>query len=164
MIKVFMAEHSQAAVRDNPWHHFLRHIFQEIKVQAFQNLSMESNPNKRVLLVDDEEDFCEIVMRILHKSGYEVICAPTIQIATRVLSNYDPAIVLLDQNLPDGLGLNFLENNKTTLSDKQVIFITGSSSRAIIDKAISLGAFHFLTKPITSDALNKAISQAEKSN
>ncbi len=125
---------------------------------------MESNRNKRVLLIDDEEDFCEIVMRILHKSGYEVVCASSLHIANRELSDYDPAIVLLDQNLPDGQGLNFLENNKSMLSDKRVIFITGSSSRAIIDKAISLGAFHFLTKPLTATALNLAISQVEKSN
>ncbi|MDP4131996.1 MAG: response regulator [Bacteroidota bacterium] len=125
---------------------------------------MESSQNKRVLLVDDEEDFCEIVMRILHKSGYEVVCAPTLEIATRELQNYDPAIILLDQNLPDGLGLSFMEKNRGMLTDKQIIFITGNSSRTIIDKAISLGAFHFLTKPFTADALNRAISQAEKYN
>ena len=124
---------------------------------------MENNPHKKVLLVDDEEDFCEIVCRILYKEGYEVVCAPSLKIATEELTHYNPHIILLDHNLPDGFGISFLENNKEALNDKQVIFITANSSRALIEKAISLGAFHFLSKPFSSSTLSRAVSQAEQS-
>jgi DNA-binding NtrC family response regulator len=122
---------------------------------------MASQINKRVLLVDDEEDFCDLVTRILYKEGYEVRCTTTLESANLALKEYDPAIVLLDQELPDGRGLHFLEENQEILNHKQVIFITGHTSRTIIDQAISLGAFHFLSKPFSSSTLSRAVNQAE---
>src|ERR1700729_928201 len=111
--------------------------------------------NKTILLVDDELDFCFLISQTLRKQGFKVVSAHTLESAKTELAACDPTIILLDHNLPDGLGTEFLEKNKSLLERKYVIYITGDKSPELRSAATGLGIFDFLPKPFHPSALNK---------
>jgi DNA-binding response OmpR family regulator len=120
--------------------------------------------NKTVLVVDDEVDFCHMIRSVLGKQGFKVVLAHTLEFAKVQLTIHNPTIILLDHNMPDGLGTRFLQENKSALEHKHVIFITGDTSPAVKDEALKLGVFDFLPKPFHYSALNKVMYLAATFN
>ena len=59
---------------------------------------------KKVLIIDDETDFCLLLRAYLSRLKYEVYCSNTLAEGIEVAKKIDPAIIFLDNNLPDGLG------------------------------------------------------------
>lgn len=59
---------------------------------------------KRVLIVDDEVDLCMLIKNYLSKKNYEVHTAHTLSEGFRKLEAVSPDVLLLDNNLPDGMG------------------------------------------------------------
>ena len=113
--------------------------------------------NKTILLVDNETDFCDLIGNALDKQGFKVIVAHTLASAITQLKTYNPSIILLDQNLPDGLGIDFIGENKSTLENKNIILISANPSTELRETAMKLGVFDFLSKPLPPSALNKVV-------
>jgi DNA-binding response OmpR family regulator len=59
---------------------------------------------KKVLIIDDEVDFCFLLKTYLTKKNYDIVFANTLEQGMRMLTAERPDIVFLDNNLPDGLG------------------------------------------------------------
>ena len=59
---------------------------------------------KKILVIDDEVDFCFLLKTYLSKKNYEILLANTLEQGMRSLESETPDIVFLDNNLPDGLG------------------------------------------------------------
>ena len=64
---------------------------------------------KKVLIIDDEVDFCFLLKTYLTKKNYDIILANTLDQGMRLLMSENPDIVFLDNNLPDGLGWEKIE-------------------------------------------------------
>jgi two-component system OmpR family response regulator len=60
--------------------------------------------SKKVLIIDDELDFCLLMKQFLERKAYEVELAYTLEDGIRKLQSYKPDMVFLDNNLPDGAG------------------------------------------------------------
>ncbi|MET0637872.1 MAG: response regulator [Chitinophagaceae bacterium] len=58
----------------------------------------------KILIIDDEVDFCAIMKSYLQKTGYEVYLAYNIQDGLKLISEKSPDILFIDNNLPDGHG------------------------------------------------------------
>src|SRR5579864_4997718 len=80
-----------------------------------------------ILIIDDEKDLCELIRLILKDQDYKVVCAFSLKEGNRKWENLKPAVVLLDQNLPDGSGLGLVEHNPSLLSIGKVIMITADT-------------------------------------
>ncbi|MBV9986272.1 MAG: response regulator [Chitinophagaceae bacterium] len=65
---------------------------------------------KRVLIVDDEVDLCLLIKNYLSRKNYEVYTAHTLSDGFRKLETIVPDVLLLDNNLPDGMGWKEAEN------------------------------------------------------
>ncbi len=65
---------------------------------------------KRVLIVDDEVDLCMLIKNYLSKKNYEVRTAHTLSDGYQKLESFSPDSLLLDNNLPDGMGWKEAEN------------------------------------------------------
>jgi DNA-binding response OmpR family regulator len=65
---------------------------------------MEMHVKSKILIVDDEVDFCLLLKAYLVKKGYEVFVANTLDEGMDTIRRNQPDIVFLDNNLPDGLG------------------------------------------------------------
>ncbi|MFI5124261.1 MAG: response regulator [Chitinophagales bacterium] len=61
-------------------------------------------PDKRVLIIDDETDFCLLIKNYFVKKNYEVFVSHTLKDGMDCLEKINPDILFLDNNLPDGLG------------------------------------------------------------
>lgn len=107
----------------------------------------------RILLVDDDQDLCEILAIFLEDEGYKtkgVFSAAGLRSTFKV---YRPDIVLLDLVLPDGDGLDLLPEIKDTWPDCQVIVLTGHGSIENAVMATKKGAYQFVCKPFDSKTL-----------
>ncbi len=102
-----------------------------------------------VLIVDDEEGIRESLSGILEDEGYEVFTASSGEEALSAAKEHLPDIVFLDIWLPDIDGLEILPNLKGVDNTLPVIMISGHGNIEIAVKALKLGAYDFLEKPLS---------------
>ncbi|HET9952674.1 MAG TPA: sigma-54 dependent transcriptional regulator [Candidatus Eisenbacteria bacterium] len=114
----------------------------------------------RVLLVDDEESFRQIVGRELRRAGYHVDEAGTVEDARHSLAGQSYHVVLLDVRLPDGSGLDLLQDIKQSLPATQVVILTAFGTVREAIRAMKHGAFDFLSKPCKLGEIEAVIEKA----
>jgi DNA-binding NtrC family response regulator len=112
---------------------------------------------KTILLINGEVDFCRFHRDELEKQGFKVVIAHTLELATLKLNAYNPNIILLDQKLPDGSGIGFLEKNISALEHKPVILMTTDASAASGNIIMKPEVFEILSKPFQPATLNKLV-------
>src|SRR6476469_7891513 len=110
-----------------------------------------------VLLVYDEPDFVAATRELLTMHGHTVDTAERLDDARRILGNDGPEVLLLDLMLPDGNGLELLEELRGS-SVTRVVFITGHPGIKSLIKNLSGPTVTYLTKPIDSRDLMSALS------
>ncbi len=101
-----------------------------------------------ILIIDDEEHARHNISEYLKTSGYEVFEAGTLKEGREHVSKGDGDIIILDVQLPDGYGLDFLSELSSLPSKPPVILITGYGDIQMAVDAMKSGAHDFLTKPI----------------
>ncbi len=117
----------------------------------------------KILIIDDEKDLCELIRQTLVKENYEVQCAYDLKDAGQKLAAH-PQIVLLDNNLPDGSGLDFLRMHPVEFFNCTVIMMTADSTPNIKLSARIEGVAEFIEKPFSvryiKDVLNRKTMEA----
>ena len=116
----------------------------------------------RVLVIDDERDLCSLILRILSEADYETDCAHTLAEGIKKWEDWQPAIVLLDNNLPDGTGLELLELNAHLLKKSLTILITADTQETTKDKATALGIPVFINKPFSMLEIRKVVESFQE--
>ncbi len=110
-----------------------------------------------VLLVDDEPDFVAAAKEMLQLHGHVVESAERLESARRLLGGSAvPDVLLLDLMLPDGNGLELLEELRAS-PVKRVVFITGHPGIKSLIKNLSGPSVSYLTKPIGSSELLRTV-------
>jgi len=107
----------------------------------------------KILLVDDEPAFRELAGRWLTRQDYEVQGAGTLDEARAVLASFDADLVLLDLSMPPHFDPQLTLESMADFEGRPVIIITGNADRELALKAVSLGAWDFIAKPIDPDML-----------
>jgi DNA-binding NtrC family response regulator len=107
----------------------------------------------RILLIDDDADVRGGLKRFLQLKGYQVDEAGTCREAEVALAASPPDAVLLDENLPDGSGVDLLPRLKEAGPSVPVLVLTGHGTIDLAVRAIREGAEQFLTKPVDLQAL-----------
>ncbi len=100
---------------------------------------------RKVLIIDDEEDFGMLMKRFFSQKNYEVYVAYTISDGLKLLDEHLPDIIFLDNNLPDGYGWDKTDYILSTYPQTQLNLIsalnvpkTSSSSFRILEKQMLL--------------------------
>jgi two-component system nitrogen regulation response regulator NtrX len=106
---------------------------------------------KRIVVVDDEAGIREVLDEILRDEGYEVLLAADGLDALKILEEHPVDLVLLDVWLPGKGGIDVLKEIVEEHSGVQVVMISGHGSIDIAVKALKLGAFDFVEKPLSLD-------------
>lgn len=114
--------------------------------------------NPRALVVDDEADIRELLGITLERMDIDVVSAPDLASATRHLRNTQFELCLTDMHLPDGDGLNLVEWIQSHKPQLPVAVITAHGNVESAVRALKLGAFDFISKPLDLAALRKLIS------
>jgi len=118
----------------------------------------------RILVVDDEAHIRELLEITLIKMGMDVDSAENLAQARTYFEQYNYSLVLTDMRLPDGLGLEFVEEVSRSNKNTPVAVITafGSTDNAVI--ALKAGAFDYVSKPVSLDQLRKLVNSALQVN
>lgn len=109
---------------------------------------------KKILVIDDERVFLELVKIKLEASGYDVVTAHNGQEGLAGLKRAKPDAVLLDIMMPDKDGLDVLKEIRDMNKDIPIFMITAFSNEERFNKAKALGASGFLSK---TDNVNQGI-------
>ena len=111
----------------------------------------------KILIIEDEPSLRELIQRSLGKERYVVEAAADFQSGLRKIEDYDYDCVLLDIMLPDGNGLNLLEQLKKMRKRENVIIISAKDSLDDKVLGLELGADDYLPKPFHLAELNARI-------
>ncbi len=117
----------------------------------------------RAIVVDDEEPSREALRNYISDfcSDVEVVAtASSVKTAFKAIQKYQPDLVFLDIEMPDGKGFDLLKMFETI--DFRVIFVTAYSEYAI--KAFRVNAVDYLLKPVKIDELKDAVEKIKASN
>lgn len=106
-----------------------------------------------VLIVDDNANIVQMYRRHLVLAGYEVFAAATLAAAREMAGERRFDAVLLDLNLPDGSGLDCVEELRQANRAVAIVVITGNGDIPAAVEAMRRGADNFLTKPVDMEAL-----------
>jgi two-component system response regulator AtoC len=117
---------------------------------------------KRVLIVDDEENFRHMLSVILKKEGYDVEAASNGEEALQKISLSPFDQILCDIRMPKMDGLEFLNETKKTGVDSTIIMMSAYGTVDIAIEAIKLGAYDYISKPFKPDEIILTLKKAEE--
>lgn len=120
----------------------------------------DSNQNKPILLVDDEQHIRLAVGQTLELAGYDVVAMESAGAALNRLDMEWPGVVVTDINMPGIDGLELMQRVKAIDPDLPVILITGHGDISMAVNAMRDGAYDFIEKPFSSELLVDVVRRA----
>jgi len=124
---------------------------------------MHDEPREQpvLLLVDDDEDDCEVLGNALEKRGYEVSIAHDLATALQLAEQTEPEYAVVDLRIGTESGLELVKQLTGLDENTRIVMLTGYASVATAVESIKLGAVHYLTKPATADEVVAALHRDE---
>jgi DNA-binding NtrC family response regulator len=116
----------------------------------------------RILLVDDEEDFVEMLGLRLKEAGETVLTAHSGSRCLEILEETDVDVIILDVKMPEMDGIEALTEVKKRHPLTEVIMLTGHGTVEIAVQGMKLGAFDFLMKPADFRVVREKLNQARQ--
>ncbi len=113
---------------------------------------------KKILIIEDEADMCLILDLMLNREETSVDHVKSLAAAKKFLAEEQPSLVLLDNRLPDGIGIDFLAYLRKEYPAIRIIMISGAD-KAARDVALENGADQFLAKPFTRAELVASVQK-----
>ena len=118
----------------------------------------------KVLIVDDELDICYLLSGMLKQRNFLTGFVNTLSDAVVALQNDPPAIIFLDNHLPDGFGLDFIPYIKKNYPEVKVIMITAHDGAVERRQAYEGGVDLFVANPLNRKMINDAIDKLYSPN
>jgi len=119
-------------------------------------------PKPAVLIVDDEPDLCELLTITLQRMNLDPRSANGIGAAQRLLKSEHFDLCLTDMQLPDGNGLDLVEWMQRYTPNVPVAVITAHGNMETAVRALKVGAYDFVSKPLDLVGLRKLVATAIK--
>ena len=117
---------------------------------------------KRILVVEDDPRIGEQVTKLLADEGFEPLLARSIAEARRAMKGADFVLLVLDVNLPDGIGFDLCREVRAEDGRLPVIFLTARLDEDSAVKGLSLGATDYVRKPFAPRELVARLRRALK--
>jgi DNA-binding NtrC family response regulator len=111
------------------------------------------------MIIDDDDDLTYLLENILKTRNINVLSVHSLHEAQDCLAYSKPSVVFLDNSFPDGIGLNFIGNIKSTWSDTPIIMMTSDPSTWVRKKAMEEGAQYFLEKPFNKRTIDQLLDR-----
>ena len=106
------------------------------------------------LVIDDETDFCFLLSGILKQKNIHTVQASSLQETDRILQSAENfGIIFLDNHLPDGLGVSYIQKLKKRFPGSRIIMVTADDTS--LDQAVARtnGADQFRGKPFSKEVI-----------
>lgn len=118
--------------------------------------TLQNSSTKKVLIIEDEGEMCLLLNILLDDKSMEIDHVQTLSKAEEYLLREKPSLILLDNRLPDGYGLDFISFLKKEHPSVKIIMISGLDAAAE-DVALENGADIFLEKPFSKAQLRNSV-------
>ena len=112
---------------------------------------------KKVLVVEDEGEMGLLLNMMLNENKFELDYVNNLLSADEYLQKEEPSVIILDNKLPDGFGVDFISYIKKKYSAIKIIMISGFGSAR--DVALENGADMFFEKPFSKDEFCKSVTK-----
>ena len=116
---------------------------------------------KTLLLVDDDEIFCQVLSKALHTREYSVDIAYNQNDAIQIAQQQHPEFAIVDLRIGNDSGLNVIKSLVESEPGIRIVVLTGYASISTAVESIKLGAIHYLTKPAEVEDILKAFYHDE---
>jgi DNA-binding NtrC family response regulator len=116
----------------------------------------------RVLVVDDEQDFLEVLTERLQLRGLDAHGAAAGDVALELMAQQPFDVVVLDVGMPGLGGIEVLEHIKRRFPATEVLMLSGHANAELAVRGMSRGAFDYLVKPVEFDELLFRIEDAHR--
>ncbi len=115
--------------------------------------------NNRILIADGDKSLLIYMRDLLSRFDYEVFCADTGEKAIHMVRSAQPAILLLDLNLPEKDGLEVLQQIKKICEETYIVMMSGNGLAQTVVTTMKMGAMDFLHKPFDQEELLATIGR-----
>lgn len=116
----------------------------------------------RVLLIDDEQDFLQVLAVRLRRRGLDVVTADSARAGLEHLADAEVDVVVLDVRMPGEDGIEALQQIRARHPGVEVLILTGFADHATSLRVGKLGAFDYLMKPAAIEELVERIAAAHR--
>ena len=121
--------------------------------------STDTLSKKKILILEDDGDICFLLNVILKDDNVIIEQVNTIAQANIFLKEETPDVLIMDNKLPDGRGVNHIQEIKQTYPALKIIMISGKSDASDKAKAMKYGADRFLAKPFTKEQMQQTLQE-----
>jgi DNA-binding response OmpR family regulator len=118
--------------------------------------TVEIKTARKILIIEDEGEMCLVLNILLSNEDIQLDHVKNLSAAEEFLSSELPSLIILDNKLPDGFGVDYISYIKEKYPSVKIIMITGFDASAK-DVAMENGADLFLEKPFTKQEILTAI-------
>ena len=116
-------------------------------------MTIETMPSPRVLVVEDEAEILESMVTFMNLEGIQAAGVPTLSAAKGWIATHAVDILLLDLGLPDGDGLQWIEDQRAALTGKGIIICSARGQTEDRIEGARQGADLYLVKPVALEEL-----------
>jgi len=121
------------------------------------NLTAETRTAQKILIVEDEGEMCLVLNILLNdEENMELEYVKSLTAASEYLENQQPSLIVLDNKLPDGYGVDYISYLKNKYPSIKIVMISGFDA-SVEDVALENGADYFLQKPFTKQKFLEVI-------
>lgn len=113
--------------------------------------------SRKLLVVDDEQKLCRLLMQYFSLKGYEVRAVGRGEEALALVPVFQPDVVLLDLLMPGLSGIEVLRQLKHTHPTIKVVMLSASDRDEVVQRALKLGADAYVCKPADLAKLEQAL-------
>ena len=122
-------------------------------LEIYPFATLRPDPMPSILIIDDESNIRRMLGSLLRSEGYQVREAGSAREGIEAVREGEPDAVLMDLVMPGRTGLEALPELLAAAPDLPVVMMSGRASLSDAVRATKLGAFHFLEKPLTPEAV-----------
>lgn len=120
------------------------------------------DPKIKILIVEDDPQISKSLEMALTYAGYEVKTAERLAQAREQVHTNTFQILLLDVNLPDGNGLDFCHEIRSSGNDVPTVFLSARTDEETVVKSMEIGADDYIRKPFGMEELKARMTRAMK--
>ena len=111
----------------------------------------------KVLIIEDEQELMDLILRYLKKEGYVCETATTFKEGNKKINNYEYDCAIIDLNLPGGNGLELVQSLRVDNTQTGIVIISARDTLNDRIQGLDIGADDYLTKPFNLSELNARI-------
>jgi len=119
--------------------------------------TLKRNETKKILVVEDQGEMGLVLDMILSEKKFQLDYVSNLLSADEYLEKQQPSVVILDNKLPDGFGVDFISYIKKKYPAIKIIMISGFASAR--DVALQNGADMFFEKPFSLEEFNESVNK-----